>query len=277
MNNYQKIFTSKSLLINYLKEEKIFLKKNLGQNFLIDRNIINKILSCVPFSGNHVVEIGAGIGNISVFYYKDTLKTYLVEIDKGFFKFLKQVFKNENHIFVINHDFLKINLKNLLNYDKKYIFFSNLPYSICSQILIRFLDFYDIIKEVYVMVPEIYRENFFSKDNIYKNRLGNLLNLFFNIKVLFRVNKNSFFPIPEIDSMFIGMYPKILAKEEMYAFIEKSKKILSILYKTKRKKLRRVFEENFQNSIKFKSFYERRVDELSLMEIRRIIERAELV
>ena len=177
-DSFKNILTSQAKLKYFLKENHLYLKKRLGQNFLFDRNIILKIIKNISVKTKPVIEIGPGIGNLTLFYHQAPEQIILIEIDKGFNKILQELFSDNKHISIIHQNFLKYSLSKVLERHKKYIFFSNLPYKSGSQVLIKLLDYYNHIEEVYIMAPHIYYEKFISPGQKYNNRLGVLLNLF---------------------------------------------------------------------------------------------------
>ena len=120
----------------------MFFKKSLGQNLLIDKNIIKKILSSTDIRNKNVVEIGPGTGNLTKEIIKlKPKKLLLIEKDKNLYSKLQKSFASDKSIQTINSDILKFNLKDL-EFDK-FTVFGNLPYNISSQILVKFINFYD--------------------------------------------------------------------------------------------------------------------------------------
>ena len=112
-------------------------KKSLGQNFLVDQNILMLIANSTKIEkSDEIVEIGPGTGNLTEFLLKkNPKKMYLIEKDENLVNLLKNKFsKNLN---VVNEDILKFSKKNLLNNES--IIFGNLPYNISSQILVKFI------------------------------------------------------------------------------------------------------------------------------------------
>ena len=111
-------------------------KKSLGQNFLIDRNIINKIVNILTIGGNEVLEVGPGTGNLTKEILKNNpSKMYLVEKDTFLAENLKDIIDERVKIF--NEDILKFD-ENLLS-KNKIIVFGNLPYNISTEILITWI------------------------------------------------------------------------------------------------------------------------------------------
>ena len=115
------------------------LKKSLGQNFLIDKNIINKILSIENLKNQNVIEIGPGSGNLTKLIIQKEIKKFLaIEKDERFYELLKKEFSNNKNIHFDNMDILK---KDLNKIDlKNVIVFGNLPYNISTQILVNFIN-----------------------------------------------------------------------------------------------------------------------------------------
>ena len=111
-------------------------KKSLGQNFLIDKNILDKIVNVVPIKGKTVLEIGPGSGNLTQQILNQNPKKFIViEKDNDLVKYLEKIFNNQ--IKIIHNDVLKINEK-ILSKDKITVF-GNLPYNISTEILSKWI------------------------------------------------------------------------------------------------------------------------------------------
>ena len=111
-------------------------KKSLGQNFLVDEDILNKIVSIVKIKNKSILEIGPGTGNLTSHILKNgSKKLIVVEKDKNLSIFLNKKFKDK--INIINDDILKINEKGI--YKEKLIVFGNLPYNISTEILAKWI------------------------------------------------------------------------------------------------------------------------------------------
>lgn len=243
ISQVNKIVTSPSLLKNFLKENSIYLKKYLGQNFLFDKNIINKIIKSMDLKKSDIIiEIGPGIGNITIFYLSKVRYAYLFEIDRGFVRVLKKII-NPSNSQIIHTNFLKTDLNRILDKSKKYKIFSNLPYSIASRIIIKIIENIGFFSEIYIMVPEIiYKRMKSSAGDKEYSRFSVIVQTFFNINKLFSVSRNSFFPVPEVDSVFLKLTS--LNRFEINN-IAKLKKFLNMLFKYRRKKIKKVLEDEF--------------------------------
>ena len=117
-----------------------FAKKSLGQNFLIDKNIIKKIISLTIIKGKNIVEIGPGKGALTDEILLNNPKSLtIIEKDYKLFKELKNKYVLLKNVRIFNEDILKINLEKII-YDNS-IIFGNLPYNISSQILVNMIRF----------------------------------------------------------------------------------------------------------------------------------------
>ena len=117
-----------------------FPKKSLGQNFLIDKNIIKKILKLVEIQGKHIIEIGPGKGALTDEIIKQKPESLsIIEKDLELSEALKKRYKKYTHIKIYKHDVLKFDLEKIVK--KKSIIFGNLPYNISSQILVKIIKF----------------------------------------------------------------------------------------------------------------------------------------
>ena len=184
-------------------------KKSLGQNFLIDNNIINKILNIVEIENRNVLEVGPGTGNLtSKILEKNPKKMILVEKDNELFSILKDKFNSKVHI--INKDILEIN-ENILS-NENLIVFGNLPYNISTEILCKWI--LNIKKKPWfeyliLMFQKEVADRIIAKFNT-KNygRLSILANWRLDIEKICDVKPTSFLPIPKVDSSVLFFKPK---------------------------------------------------------------------
>ncbi len=188
-----------------------YFKRSLGQNFLIDANIIKKIVNLVEVKNNNIIEIGPGQGALTEEILKKKPKTLsLIEKDASFFKELKLKYTKKNNIKIYNKDILSFNLEKICL--KNSIIFGNLPYNISSQILVKILrfkkwppNFTDI---VFMFQKELGEKIIGKFLTPHYGRLSILSNLKLDIVKKFLVSANCFFPKPKIISMIIHFQPK---------------------------------------------------------------------
>ncbi len=196
-------------------------KKNLGQNFLIDKNVIRKIIAEVKATKKDLIlEIGPGKGVLTKELTKIT-KVIAIEIDQEMRSYLDSI----QGVDFIYKDFLTVDLKSVLakyKYDNIYIV-ANIPYYITTPIIKKIINSQINFKGIILMVQKemANRISAIPKDSNY-NSLTVFLNYYFNIESLFLVPKKSFYPIPKVDSAVIKMVEiknKLNVKD--YAFFEK--------------------------------------------------------
>ncbi len=227
-----------------------FAKKSLGQNFLIDKNIINKIVGLVKIQDKDVIEIGPGKGALTSEILKKKPKSLsLIEKDNFLFKELKIKYKSSEKINLFNDDILKFDLEKINK--KGSAIFGNLPYNISSQILVKILNFKKwppFFNDIVFMFQKEVGEKIigkFSTDNY--GRLSILTN--YRIKPIqnFLVSQNCFYPKPKVTSMVIHFKPrknnqipiknlKNLEKVTSLFFSNKRKMINKSLYKLLKRK-----------------------------------------
>ncbi len=220
-----------------------YLKKSLGQNFLIEKNIIKKIINLIDIKGSNIIEIGPGKGALTDEIIKKKPNS-LILIEKDFLlaKYLKEKYKN-NKIEIINEDVLKLDFKNLI-YDKTDII-GNLPYNISSQILVKILKNDKFNKKFNNLIFMFQKElgekiigKFPSKNY---GRLSILTNLKLNFISKFLVSPNCFFPKPKVTSMVIHFK----AKTKIFDIkdISNLEKITNILFSSRRKIVKKKIKE----------------------------------
>ena len=214
-----------------------YYKKSLGQNFLIDKNIINKIISLVEIKNRHIIEIGPGKGALSQEIFKKKPKSFtLIEKDQNLIKNLKKYFSKEKKVRIFNEDILKFDVESICKNNS--IIFGNLPYNISSQILVKILKFKiwpPKVKDVIFMFQKELGEKIIGKFKT-KNygRLSILTYFRLNIVRKFLVSPFSFFPKPKVVSMVIHFKPKNKLNYKIKK-INNLEKITNIFFSNRRK------------------------------------------
>ncbi len=231
-------------------------KKSLGQNLLIDKNILKKILSLTSFKNKNIIEIGAGTGNLSAEILKSIPKKLIcIEKDKIFSKNLRTLFKNYKNLSVLNGDILKLNLKKLISDGT--IIIGNLPYNISTQILIKFIRFNPwppkFKKLIFMFQKEVGDKIIASMGNPNYSRLSIITKSRFKILNFFYVSKNCFHPKPKVDSIVIEFQP-IKRKDVNFKSIKSLEYITNIFFSNKRKMINKTFKKlNIENNQFIKS------------------------
>lgn len=219
-----------------------FLKKKYGQNFLIDKNIQNKIINLIPSENLSILEIGPGDGKLTdKIITKKPSKLTLVEIDKDLIKNLLDKYSNIKKIELVNKNILDFEFK------RKYeLVISNLPYNISSQILVKLSTMNIIPDKLILMFQKEFGQRLLDKK---LNSINSLICCFYDIKLNFHVSKNSFYPIPKIDSSVLTFKKKVrklIRKDEINNYILFKRKLFSHKRKSLKKNLKNYnFKEEF--------------------------------
>ena len=184
-------------------------KKKLGQNFLVDGNIINKIIDQINLSKEDgVIEIGPGIGAMTEILLRQAEKVLCYEIDKDMVEVLSRELTNGN-LLIKQEDFLKADLiSDLKNFkeNQRIVVVSNLPYYITTPIIFKLLEEETSIKEFYFMVQKEVGLRLTGKPKTKDyNSLSVLISFQAEANLLFEVKRNSFYPVPDVDSVIISL------------------------------------------------------------------------
>ena len=226
----------------------IVSKKSLGQNFLIDKNIINKIVKIENIEKNHtILEIGAGYGNLTqAIADMNPQKIYAIEKDRKLSVHLEKRFKNYNNVKIINDDIFSIINNETLG--KNIIVFGNLPYNISAHLLASLVinqkwpPWYKIL--IFMFQKEVADRISAKTGTNHFGRLSILANWRLDIKKHFNVSKNCFTPKPKINSTILSFRPKIKDKFN----IKNSKNletITRVLFSSRRKMINKSFLKLF--------------------------------
>lgn len=186
-------------------------KKSLGQNFLFDKNIQNKIIdACELKKEDCVLEIGSGRGELTQLIAPCVNSLVAVEIDKELCLELKNKFKECRNVRIINRDILKLNLDSYFKKNKLKVI-GNIPYYISTPIITRLLKSKKEIGIIYLTIQkELARR--LTADARSKNygAISCFINYHSDAKILFNIKRNSFFPTPKVDSCFLRLIVKDL-------------------------------------------------------------------
>jgi len=223
-------------------------KKSLGQNFLIDDNVINKITNIINIHNKTILEVGPGTGNLTSALLKSKpKKTYVIEKDNDLSKLLENKFGD--HITIINEDILNID-ENLIS-KEKLIVFGNLPYNISTEILCKWILnlnnekiwFQSLILMFQKEVADRIISNFNCSDY---GRLSILANWKLNIKKIIDIKPGSFFPKPKIESslLLFSVKKNFIKFKDPYNL----EKITRIFFNHRRKMIKKPFNQIFPNN-----------------------------
>ncbi|MDA8844972.1 16S rRNA (adenine(1518)-N(6)/adenine(1519)-N(6))-dimethyltransferase RsmA [Candidatus Pelagibacter bacterium] len=221
-------------------------KKSLGQNFLIDREVLEKIVSITDITDKEVLEIGPGSGNLTTYILKKKpKKLYVVEKDDDLAILLKEKFDTE--IEIINDDILKVSESNIS--EQKLSVFGNLPYNISTEILSKWIlnigsNFW--FNSLVLMFQKEVADRIISEfNNSNYGRLSILSSWKLNVKKILDIKPQSFSPRPKIDSSLLLFTPK----ENFFKLKDPKnlEKITRIFFSQRRKMLKKPFNQVFDN------------------------------
>lgn len=215
-------------------------KKTLGQNFLKDDNVVNKIVNATEYKKNNlVIEIGPGAGALTKKLLPKVDRAVLYEIDTRLEKILNKELSEYNNYDIIFDDFLNRNVNDDIsnyNFDNLYIV-ANLPYYITTPIISKIIEDKIPAREIIIMIQkEVADRLCASVDTKEYGQLTVFLNYFYDIKKVTNVSKNSFVPKPKVDSAVIKMVKK--DKLEYVKDLDFFSKIVKDSFRFKRKTIK---------------------------------------
>ena len=222
-------------------------KKSLGQNFLIDREVLDQIVSTCDITNKEILEIGPGTGNLTTYILKkNPKKVYVVEKDYELAILLNEKFNKE--IVIINDDILKVNEDKIS--EQKLTVFGNLPYNISTEILSKWVSnigttfWFESL--VFMFQKEVADRIIAKSNNSNYGRLSILTNWKLNVKKIMDIKPQSFSPRPKIDSSLLLFTPK-----ENFFKLKNAKNlemITRIFFSQRRKMLKKPFNQIFNNA-----------------------------
>lgn len=237
-------------------------KKHLGQHFLTDENIAQKIVDALSLEGySSVLEVGPGMGVLTKYLLKKPVETFVAEIDSESVSYLKNNCQQleEKHFM---GDFLKLDINKIFTGDVAII--GNYPYNISSQILFKIIDHYGQIPEMVGMFQKEVAERTASVPRTKEyGILSILVQAYYEVKYLFTVHENVFNPPPKVKSGVLKLTrnpkPGLTGNEILF------KQIVKTGFNQRRKKLSNALKPlTIPESLKNHSFMDKRAEELSV-------------
>ena len=228
----------------FLRKHNIRIKKRLGQNFLIDEGILNRIVEIANLNKKDiVVEIGPGMGNLTKKLAQKVKKVLAIEIDENLVKLLKETLRPYSNIEIIHADILKIDLKKLLitghrSPITKVKVVANLPYYITTPIIIHLLKAREILSNIVVMVQKEVGRRMVAKPRTKDYGAFSLLVQYYTKpQITIKVPRSAFLPEPEVDSCVVNLEvlekPAVEVKDEELFF-----KVVRAAFEQRRKALK---------------------------------------
>lgn len=226
-----------------MKQNNIVANKNLGQNFLIDENVVDGIVDASEITKNDlIIEIGPGLGNLTSKLLEKAGKVICIELDPKMIKILENRFSLYKNFALLNDDVLKVDLKKLILENKNADITSakvvaNLPYYITTPIIMKLLEDKLDIENITVMIQKEVAERLSDiPGGKYTGSITYTIWYYTTPKIVLEVPNNSFIPAPEVTSSVIKFdilkEPRIQIDDEQLFF-----KIIKAAFMQKRKTL----------------------------------------
>ena len=181
-------------------------KKNLGQHFLKDQNIVDKLVKSIrPSQHDEIIEIGPGDGAMTKSIIAKVKKMILIEKDPDLIDNLKSKFHEYENSTILNIDILNYNIDSL---DQSVRVVGNLPYNISTEIIFKMCNCNKIIDMHFMLQKEVVDRIVAKSNSKIYGRLSIMAQAYFNVQKLFDISENVFSPKPRVKSSFIRLSAK---------------------------------------------------------------------
>lgn len=225
------------------KKTKPVIRKRFGQNFLHDKNIIQKIIRSInPKIDDHLLEIGPGQGALTFPLLEHLKKIDVIEIDKDLSSRLQESNYSKN-INIHCMDALSFDFKSVVKDNKKIRLIGNLPYNISTPLIFHILKSNSLFEDLHIMVQKEVADRMISGEN--KKTYGRLsiaIQARCNIKKLFNISPNAFFPKPKVISSLVRITPNNNLDEKILDSLDD---ILKTVFSKRRKKISNGLKDYF--------------------------------
>jgi len=233
---------SPKIIREILSERKLAPRKSLGQNFLVDSNILTKIAEAgLVNSGDLVLEVGPGLGALTEILLEQAGMLIAVEYDRGLFSILKERFKDSDNLKLFNQDIMKTDLHELVKeYKLRFKVIANLPYYITTPLIFKLVESgINWEQMVFLVQKEVAQRISASPGTKEYGALTVMLNFYGKVEKIGNVSRTVFYPEPDVESAIVRitpyqnpevrlLYPR-LAKVVQAAFQQRRKTILNAL------------------------------------------------
>jgi len=215
-------------------------KKSLGQNWLVNPHIVDKIISAAEITKDDVIlEVGPGTGNLTKKLVEKSKKVFAVEKDSRLIELLEKEFKNQTDLKVIEDDILKFRVTDYVQ-EGRYKVVANIPYYVTSAFLRTVLEKWPKPELIVLTIQKEVAQRIIAKPP-HMNLLALPVQYYAEPKIISYISKNNFRPVPKVDSAVIKLVPKSKIKNQEYekqlfelmhmGFSEKRKQLASVLSK----------------------------------------------
>ena len=219
------MLSNNSETLYLIKKHDFTVQKRYGQNFLIDENVLKKIVDAAEITkSDHVIEIGPGLGTMTGLLCEQAEKVTAVEIDKELIPILRETLVGYSNIEIINEDILKLDLRTCLgDGEKSYKVVANLPYYITTPIILKLLEGKYPIESITVMIQkEVAERKQAGPGTKDYGALSLAVQYYSKPVIVTEVSKNSFYPKPKVDSTVVRLEIEkngsVTVKDDQYMF-----------------------------------------------------------
>jgi len=228
-------------------------RKRFGQNFLHDQAVIEHIINAIhPQPGEHIVEIGPGLGALTVPLLKRTKTLHAIELDRDVIPLLEDKTQNVGELIIHQADVLQFDFARLRPatesppHDKLRIA-GNLPYNISTPLLFHLTQYKDFIQDMHFMLQfEVVKRITAAPGNKDYGRLSVMMQYYFRCEFLFKVSPGSFKPAPKVDSAIVRLIPHPQAPVNIQS-IDDFSSLVKQAFMYRRKTLRNNLKELLSN------------------------------
>ncbi len=227
--------TSPTAVRDLLAQHGIRLRKDLGQHFLVDENVLHRVVEAIgPQPDDVVVEVGAGLGTLTVALAPHVARLYAVEVDPRLVPLLQAHVAPFPHVAVVAADFCALPLA---EFGHGLVVVGNLPYGITSEVLLKLVRERVVVARAVFMVQAEVGEKLVAPPGPEASRLGVHLRAYYDVELVRKASRTVFFPPPEVDSVLVRLVrcpqPRITASEAAF------ERTLGLVFAQRRKTLRR--------------------------------------
>lgn len=253
---------NKIITSDIIKKYGFRFSKGLGQNFLIDDDILENIIKCADITlEDEIIEIGPGIGSLTKGLLQKAGKVIAIELDSELIPILEEELKEYDNFVLLHNDALKVDFNELITADKKVKIVANLPYYVTTPIIIKLLTGGYKFETITIMIQKEVAQRITSKPSCKEyGALSLFVQYYCKTEMILQVPPSSFVPQPKVDSMVI----KLTRLEEPSVNVSNRElffKIIRESFNMRRKTLRNSLRNITDDKIKLeKAFVDADID-----------------
>ena len=239
--------TSKKQIKDLLKEYRTYASKRLGQNFLIDKTVLRKIIEAADLKPNDMVlEIGPGIGTLTRELAKTARKVIAIEKDPKMIDILKDTTKDFQNVEIIKEDILKMSPESYKLKAKSYKVVANLPFYLTAPVIRQFLETKNPPQEMNLVVQKEVAQRICAKPPD-MSILAVSVQFYAKPEIISYISKKSFWPSPKVDAAILKIVPRQFCVPASRQFCEQFFRIVKAGFAHPRKQIL----NNFSNELKY--------------------------